>query len=134
MASAWAVIEQEGKVLMVQRSARVSRPGQWCFPGGSLHRGERADAACVREVAEETGLEVSVLRCLGELNDQSYFLCAAAPGPVRLKANECRDHVWVAPEGLLGLGEIMNLRRVAHVLQGLGYRLELPRHLALDRS
>jgi 8-oxo-dGTP pyrophosphatase MutT (NUDIX family) len=39
--------------------------GRWCLPGGGMDPGESADEACVREVLEETGLEVRVTRLVG---------------------------------------------------------------------
>ncbi|WP_083917854.1 NUDIX domain-containing protein [Uliginosibacterium gangwonense] len=56
MASVWAVIEDRQHILLVQRSERTRRPGQWRRPGGGIHAGEGAEAACAREVAEEVGL------------------------------------------------------------------------------
>ncbi|HEU0020965.1 MAG TPA: NUDIX domain-containing protein [Dehalococcoidia bacterium] len=39
--------------------------GRWCLPGGGMDPGESADETCVREVLEETGLEVRVTRLVG---------------------------------------------------------------------
>jgi ADP-ribose pyrophosphatase YjhB (NUDIX family) len=39
--------------------------GRWCLPGGHMEPGERVDEACVREVEEETGLEVRIERLIG---------------------------------------------------------------------
>ena len=75
MSSAWAVIERQGRVLFTRRSARTSRPGQWCLPGGGIHVGESAAAACVREVHEEVGLQARVIRPLLTEDDQHFFLC-----------------------------------------------------------
>lgn len=48
------------KVLLVRR-AKPPREGQWSLPGGAQKLGETVFAAAVREVREETGLEVEVL-------------------------------------------------------------------------
>ncbi|MGX9349565.1 NUDIX domain-containing protein, partial [Microbacterium sp. KNMS] len=37
----------------------------WCLPGGRLDPGESAAETCVREVLEETGLRVEVVRLVG---------------------------------------------------------------------
>lgn len=47
--------------------AVIHRPAydDWSFPKGKLERGESAEAAALREVAEETGLECSLVEPLG---------------------------------------------------------------------
>ncbi|HIL31155.1 MAG TPA: NUDIX domain-containing protein [Dehalococcoidia bacterium] len=39
--------------------------GRWCLPGGGMDAGESAAEACVRELLEETGLEVRVTKLIG---------------------------------------------------------------------
>lgn len=117
MSSAWAVIENQGRVLLTRRSARTSRPGQWCLPGGGIHVGESAAAACVREVREEVGLQATVIRPLLTEDDQHFFLCRAAESPISLKANEVQEYAWVSPARLRELGVIMDYRRLLRVLR-----------------
>jgi len=50
-----AIIENEGKVLLVKR-ADEPFVGKWVLPGGHIETGEDTDYAIVREVKEETGL------------------------------------------------------------------------------
>ncbi len=52
------VLEQRGRLLMIQRSERVRAPGLWCFPGGEIEPGESPAEAIVREFREELGFEV----------------------------------------------------------------------------
>jgi mutator protein MutT len=54
-----AVIVQDGKVLLVKRKYEPLA-GQWSLPGGAVEVGETLEACLVRELLEETGLEVSV--------------------------------------------------------------------------
>ena len=58
-----AIILDEARenVLLTQRSDN----GRWCLPGGAMDPGESAEEACIREVIEETGLEVQVTRLVG---------------------------------------------------------------------
>ena len=53
--------DADARVLLVRRGREPGR-GLWTVPGGRIETGETAAAACAREVAEETGLEVEVLR------------------------------------------------------------------------
>lgn len=52
------------RLLMIQRGRGVAR-GQWSIPGGRVEFGESLEAAVVREVYEETGVEVVCNRFLG---------------------------------------------------------------------
>ena len=54
-----AVIVQDDSLLLVER-ANPPGVGKWAAPGGVVEPGETLAAAVVREVLEETGLEVSV--------------------------------------------------------------------------
>lgn len=53
-----AVIENEGRLLMIRRSATVRAPLTWCFPGGGIEPGETQEAALIRELQEELALTV----------------------------------------------------------------------------
>jgi len=57
------VTNNEGHVLLIKRKF-PPRVGDWALPGGFLDWGENAETAAVREVREETGLEVRLARLL----------------------------------------------------------------------
>lgn len=59
------IFDQNQKVLLTRRSDN----GQWCLPGGAMEPGENVAEACAREVWEETGLRVDVLRLIGVYSD-----------------------------------------------------------------
>lgn len=52
-----AVVAQSGHVLMVRRKALPGK-GLWALPGGHIDRGESALTAVLREILEETGLDM----------------------------------------------------------------------------
>ena len=54
-----AVIVQDGKVLLVKRK-HEPLAGHWSLPGGAVEVGETLEACLLREMLEETGLEVRV--------------------------------------------------------------------------
>jgi len=53
--------ESNQKVLLTRRQDN----GLWCLPGGHMEPGESVEECCVREVFEETGLRVRVVRLTG---------------------------------------------------------------------
>ena len=53
--------ENRQKVLLTRRQDN----GLWCLPGGHMEPGESVEECCVREVFEETGLQVRVKRLTG---------------------------------------------------------------------
>ena len=54
-----AVILQDGKVLIVKRKYDPLA-GQWSLPGGGVELGETLEDSVVREMLEETGLDIEV--------------------------------------------------------------------------
>jgi 8-oxo-dGTP pyrophosphatase MutT (NUDIX family) len=56
------IFDDDGKVLLQKRSKTEE---VWGFPGGMMELGESAEETAVREVYEETGLEVEVTSLLG---------------------------------------------------------------------
>ena len=54
-----AAIFREGAVLLIER-AKGALKGRWSLPGGHIEPGETAQAAALREVREETGVEVDI--------------------------------------------------------------------------
>jgi len=58
------------KVLLTQRTDN----GQWCLPGGRVEAGESVAEACIREVFEETGLRVQIVRLIGVYSDPNKLV------------------------------------------------------------
>ncbi len=58
------VVSRDGKILMVKRDIEPMM-GRWSFPSGYVDRGEIVEEAAVREVREETNVEVELDRLLG---------------------------------------------------------------------
>ena len=56
------VFDEQGRVLLQKRSPTKEL---WGFPGGIMELGESAEEAAIREVREETGLEVRIDSMLG---------------------------------------------------------------------
>ncbi len=52
--------------------ALIKADGRWSLPKGGVEKGERPEAAALREIAEETGLALSQMRLIRRLPDVSY--------------------------------------------------------------
>jgi ADP-ribose pyrophosphatase YjhB (NUDIX family) len=58
------VVDRGGRLLLARRAAEVER-GKWDLPGGFVEEGEDPRETVVRELREETGLEVEPTRFFG---------------------------------------------------------------------
>ncbi|MDT0387090.1 (deoxy)nucleoside triphosphate pyrophosphohydrolase [Streptomyces dubilierae] len=52
-----AALVDDGRLLAARRSAPAELAGRWELPGGKVEPGETADAALVRELREELGVD-----------------------------------------------------------------------------
>jgi 8-oxo-dGTP diphosphatase len=57
------------KILLIKRRTVPFR-GYWALPGGRVDLGETVEQTIVREVKEETGLDITVLSKIGEYHEQ----------------------------------------------------------------
>ncbi len=59
-----AIIIKDNKILVTQRSSKMSLPLKWEFPGGKLELGENEIECIIREIKEELNIEIQVQRKL----------------------------------------------------------------------
>jgi len=71
LVAAVALIDAEGRVLLAQRPEGKSLAGLWEFPGGKVEAGETPEAALIRELHEELGIETWT-SCLAPLTFASH--------------------------------------------------------------
>lgn len=58
LVAAAALVDADGRVLLAQRPPGKMMAGLWEFPGGKVHAGETPEAALIRELGEELGIDV----------------------------------------------------------------------------
>jgi 8-oxo-dGTP diphosphatase len=71
LVSAVALIDRDGRVLLAQRPAGKHMAGLWEFPGGKIETGETPEAALIRELGEELGIDTAE-SCLAPLTFASH--------------------------------------------------------------
>lgn len=71
LVSAVALIDPDGRVLLAQRPEGKSMAGLWEFPGGKVEVGETPEAALIRELQEELGIDTWT-SCLAPLTFASH--------------------------------------------------------------
>jgi 8-oxo-dGTP diphosphatase len=71
LVAAVALIDADGRVLLAERPPGKHLAGLWEFPGGKVQPGETPEAALIRELAEELGIDVHET-CLAPFTFASY--------------------------------------------------------------
>jgi ADP-ribose pyrophosphatase YjhB (NUDIX family) len=71
-----AVFNERGEILLQKRSDN----GFWSMPGGAVDPGESVEQGAIREVLEETGLDVRVVRLVGVYSDPRNYMITQYPG------------------------------------------------------
>jgi 8-oxo-dGTP diphosphatase len=66
-----ALVDADGRVLLAQRPEGKPMAGLWEFPGGKVHEGETPEAALIRELKEELGIDVAA-SCLAPFTFASH--------------------------------------------------------------
>ncbi len=103
-----ALVDRDGRVLLAERPAGKAMAGLWEFPGGKVRDGEAPEAALVRELMEELGIDTAE-SCLSPLAFASHryerfhllmplYVCRVWKGIAR--AREGQRLKWVRPAAL----------------------------------
>ena len=114
--AAACIRDEKGRILLLRRS---DGDNLWGFPGGAMELGERASEAVVREVREETGLEVEPVALIGVYSGPEYafeypngdrvqpvtifFECRIVGGELRPDMPEVMGASYFCPEDELPL-------------------------------
>ncbi|MEV6923949.1 NUDIX domain-containing protein [Dactylosporangium sp. NPDC051485] len=126
-----AVRNDDGDLLMIHRTDN----NLWALPGGGHDIGETIAQTVVREVREETGVDVEVTGLVGiytnpnhvmayddgEVRQQFSICFTARPvGGTLTTSSESREVLWVAPDKLDDLDIHPSMRlRIEHALADL---------------
>ncbi|MGH1350399.1 MAG: NUDIX hydrolase [Methyloligellaceae bacterium] len=99
-----AAVFKDGQVLLIQRAAGAF-VGLWSLPGGHVMEEEYPRETAIREVLEETGIEISILGLVDKIMvhpnaDTSYEISVffgdwVSGDPVA--ASDAAEAIWVFP-------------------------------------
>ena len=100
-----ALVDPDGRVLLARRPPGKALAGLWEFPGGKVDPGERPEAALIRELREELGIETDEA-CLAPFTFASHayetfhllmplYICRVWKGTA--EPREGQELAWVRP-------------------------------------
>ncbi len=117
------VHDATGRLLLIRRATDPGR-GQWSLPGGRVEPGETDAEAVIRELREETGLEVVPGKLVGSVERPArtgiYLIFdygAEVAGGVLRAGDDASDARWAS------LAEFASLREAGHLVAGLAETL-----------
>jgi ADP-ribose pyrophosphatase YjhB (NUDIX family) len=108
------VRDDRGRILMIRRTDN----DKYSIPGGGLEAGETVTAAVIREVREETGIDVEVSGLVGIFSNpdhviayddgevrQEFSICFRADpiGGDLCTSSESKEVLWIAPQDIPSL-------------------------------
>lgn len=123
-----AVVWNERNEVLLVRRANPPRQNEWSLPGGKVEFGETLTAAVLREIREETGLEIDVVGLLdvAELIEGAHYVLIDFGARVRggdLKAgSDAADARWFAREELARVSLWSETRRVIKLSDAMRWR------------
>lgn len=102
---ACALVDDDGRVMLAKRPEGRSMAGLWEFPGGKVDPDETPEAALIRELNEELGIDVTAA-CLAPFTFASHtypefhllmplYVCRRWEGSV--EPREGQELAWVRP-------------------------------------
>ena len=91
-AGVFALVDMNEQVVLIRRKPHVKHPGierYWWLPGGGFQPGESIDDTAVRELKEETGLDICITKLLlAGIHKEKWFyfffrghVCGGTPSP-----------------------------------------------------
>ena len=98
------MIINDNEVLLLKREKNSHwKPLYWDFPGGHLKDDETWEDGAIREVKEETDLDVSDLQEIGVENQEKrikFFKTTKYSGKITLDTTENEEYMWLKVEDL----------------------------------
>jgi 8-oxo-dGTP diphosphatase len=117
-----AVVFGAGEEILLIKRGKAPHYGRWMVPGGTLEWGETLEEGAIREVREETGIDieieafVEIIEAMTPGEDGYHFVimdyAARAVAGTLAAGSDALEAVWVAPEALCDFDLTPELLRV----------------------
>lgn len=117
-----AVVFGAGEEILLIKRGKAPNYGRWMVPGGTLEWGETLEEGAIREVREETGIEieieafVEIIEAMTPGEDGYHFVimdyAAHAVAGTLAAGSDALEAVWASPEALSGFDLTPELLRV----------------------
>lgn len=123
---------EEGKILIDRRNQPdiPEEHNKWEFIGGKINFGEDPEEALVREVKEESGLDVKIIRLLPKAVNQLWlnqkpqrqiiiltYECAVAGGELKAKEDEISELKFIDPKDIGNYDCLPNVDIILNLLK-----------------
>ena len=113
------IVNKDNKILLLKRGSKAPwQPNKWSLVGGGIEKGETAKKACLREIQEETGLEIDELVECFKINrhgnsEETLFACRhnGEETDVELNEDENSNYGWYS------IAEMEYLDTVPHLIE-----------------
>ena len=119
------IFNDQGQVLLI-KNAQMKDPSKsyWGFPKGHLEEGEDSQTAAIREVKEETGINVEVVSKLGDSryiytgdNQKIFkvvtvFILKVMSGELKIQPEEIIEAKWIDPTKALSILSFSNDKKL----------------------
>jgi len=115
-----AVIADGGKHLLIQQSFKKPNGGQWRHPGGKFNQDESYESGLIREIKEETGLDIiltklepiMVMECDYPKGAYfGFFVAKLTGGELKTEKREIMNAGWFRVSEIAGMNLMAATRK-----------------------
>ncbi len=121
------ILNDKKEILILQRATQETvYPNMWDIPGGTLRDGEDPAVGALREIREETGLQVDDLRLFSytsnvdKTKDTQFirliFFASYVGEEVKVDSNEHQDYKWINPAQIHTIATVDYLPKIIELM------------------
>ena len=117
------IINNKDEILLIKHNV-----GHWAFPKGHIENNETDELCALREIKEETNLDVNIITNIKEkttyspkegiLKDVIYFVALPINNDIKLQQEEVNDYLWLPLKDALNKLTYDNDKKIVRLLGG----------------